>query len=117
MVVTNNLFQFPTTNYMASLFKAIPHKYNTISHLCLPRFYTLLEEFFWDAPQLRCYSSLDDFIIKMGLLDNPLELQDQVNREAVSIELEENRKLSESGDCSCAAMFISVRNCQMLSSL
>ena len=81
---------------MASLFKVIPLESNALFHPSLPRFYALLEGFFWDAPQLHCYGPLDGLhTIKMGPLDDPLQLgeqkknhakQDQVNREVVPVQ-------------------------------
>ena len=34
-------------------FNVIPIKFNALSNPSLPRFYALLEGFFWAAPQLR----------------------------------------------------------------
>ena len=72
---TNNLFQFQTTKLHGFPFKVIPLESNALFHPSLPRFYALLEGFFWDAPQLRRYGPLDGLhAFKTGPLDDPLEL-------------------------------------------
>ena len=56
-------------------FKVTPLESNALFHHSLPRFYALLEGFFWDAPQLRRYGPLDGLhAFKTGPLDDPLEL-------------------------------------------
>ena len=65
----------PNNKLHGSPFSVIPLASNTLFHPSLPRFYALLEGFFWDAPQLCCYGPLDGLhAFKMGPLDDPLEL-------------------------------------------
>ena len=56
--VTNNSFQFSTTNIHGFPFKVISFNSNALFHPSLPHFYELLEEFFWDASQLCRYCTL-----------------------------------------------------------
>ena len=72
--VTKNLFQFKTTQYMLSPFEVMLLEFNALSYYPLARFYELLEEFFWDTPQLRRYGPLDGLhTFKTNPLDDPWE--------------------------------------------
>ena len=105
--VTNNLFQFQTTKLHGFPFKVISLESNALFHPSLPRFYSLLEGFFWDAPQLRRYGRFDGLhAFKTGPLMIPLSLgkekshteQDQVNREVVPV----RRCSSRPGTAGCS---------------
>ena len=74
--VTNNLFQFQTTNYMVSPSKVTLSESNELSHSSLPHFYALLEGFFY------CYCPLDGLhAFKTGLLNDLLELKEKKSHE------------------------------------
>ena len=68
----------PNNNLHGFTFKVIPLKSRARFHPSLPRFYALLEGFFWNASQLCCYSPLDGLhVFKTGPLDDPLELDEK----------------------------------------
>ena len=70
IAVTNNLFQFQTTNYMGS---------STLLSLPPCHVSILLEGFLWDVTQLLCYSLLDNlYAFKMRTLYDTFELGKKV---------------------------------------
>ena len=92
--VTNNLFQFQTTNHM--IFSSFPLESNALSDPSLPCINLLMEGFFWDASQLCYYGILNGLhAFKMSSLDNALKFgekkkvtwsQNQVNRKIFSVQ-------------------------------